>query len=55
MNDVLQKERIPLFRSNAYGFEWDFNEGCRVYIPPGKWRVRLIDERFDISDFGFHW
>lgn len=30
-------------QSGPNGIRFDFNEGCRVTLPPGGWRVRLRD------------
>src|SRR5580693_4037148 len=30
-------------QSSAKGIRFDFNDGCRVVLPEGKWHVRLRD------------
>ena len=40
-NFALSSE-IPT-QSGPMGIKYDFNDGCRVVLPEGKWRVRLSD------------
>jgi autotransporter strand-loop-strand O-heptosyltransferase len=30
-------------QAGAHGIRFDFNDGCRVVLPPGQWHVRLRD------------
>ncbi|MGX9253639.1 hypothetical protein ACWXWE_22910, partial [Pantoea ananatis] len=34
---------LPVMKGPA-GIFWDFNDGARVLLPEGRWRVALLDD-----------
>ena len=38
-----EKSAIHLTQQGPEGIRFDFNDGCRVYLPPGNWHVTLRD------------
>lgn len=43
MSDVVSSDaELPVYRG-PHGIRYDFNDGCRVALPAGNWRVRMRD------------
>jgi len=43
LDTSVEKPAVHLTQQGPEGIRFDFNDGCRVYLPPGNWHVTLRD------------